>query len=274
MVEEGDSPRSARSRGQRPVAEAAAGSPDRLQPTTRRPGARNRPAASLDQPIRQVHVPSDERLPTPESLRLSISENWQHARHAQELRDRLNNLYWISWGAVLAFMHVTTTGSNPASTSREERGLIFGLLALLSALVLSSTLKWTSEFANHVAAVYHGSLALGLVVPKEGAETKGWLDQIRHGGASLPYPPFRGYMALPLNMPIFLNVGAAISMILSLGLAVSTGLCLQALFGDSAGAVGGVVALVAAIIVGAWVVQLTDSGIRERAPHPPTNARA
>ena len=213
----------------------------------------------------------DEKLPTPESLRLSISENWQHARHAQELRDRLNNLYWVSWGAVLAYMHVTASGSNPVSP--QESALIFGLLALFSALVLSATLKWTAEFANHVAGVYHSSLALGLVAfdrkaeGEKAAKKKTWLRQILAGGASLPYPEsVRGYMALPLNLPVIFNVGPAITIIVSVGLSISTGLCLRAPFGDTVGVIAGLTVLVCAVGVAAWVVRMTGIGIDGRSP--------
>jgi hypothetical protein len=207
----------------------------------------------------------EEDLPTPESLRLSISENWEHARHAQDLRDRLTNLYWVSWGAVLAYLHATTTGANPLSS--KEAGFIFGLLALLSALVLSSTLKWTAEFANHVAGVYHASVALGLVTPRKDVTVQGWFNQILSGGASLPYPPFRGYMALPLNMPVILNVGPAVTVIVSVGLAASTGMCVRVWFGDLAGGLFGFITLSFAVLVAAWVVHLTDVGISERDPN-------
>ncbi len=220
-----------------------------------------------------VEPQRDEKLPTPESLRLSISENWRHARHAQELRDRLNNLYWVSWGAVLAYLHVTASGSNPAPS--EEPALIFGLLALFSALVLSATLKWTAEFANHVAGVYHSSLALGLVTFDRHADSesvatrKTWLRQILGGGASLPYPEsVRGYMALPLNLPVIFNVGPAITIIVSVGLSISTGLCLRVLFGDTVGVIAGLTVLVCAIGVAAWVVRMTGIGIDGRSPQP------
>lgn len=218
-------------------------------------------------------APREEKLPSPESLRLSISENWQHARHAQELRDRLNNLYWVSWGAVLAYLHVASSGSNPVSP--EQQALIFFLLALFSALVLSATLKWTAEFANHVAGVYHSSLALGLVsVDKDskiekGAKGKSWLRQILRGGASLPYPrSVRGYMALPLDMPVVFNVGPAITVIVSIGLSISTGLFLRIPFGDTVGVLGGLIVLACAVVVSAWVVRMTGMGIEGRSPQP------
>lgn len=215
----------------------------------------------------------DEKLPSDESLRLGVSENWQHARHAQELRDRLNNLYWVSWGAVLAYLHVTSSGSNPVS--QEEYALIFGLLALFSALVLSATLKWTAEFANHVAGVYHSSLALGLVSVDKDAEhddaakPKTWLRQILRGGASLPYPrSVRGYMALPLNLPVIFNVGPAITVIVSAGLSISSGLFLRVPFGNTVGVIGAVIVLLCAVGVSAWVVQMTGVAIDGRKPQP------
>ncbi len=53
----------------------------------------------------------------------AVSENWQHARHAQERRDRLSSLYWLSWGAVLAYLHATSSGSRCRLARRARAGL-------------------------------------------------------------------------------------------------------------------------------------------------------
>lgn len=161
-----------------------------------------------------------------ENLRFAIDQNWVHARHSQELREKLTGLYWLVWGAALYYL-----GTD--QRDHFQSAVLFIAIAVASMLAFASTLKWSAEFANHVAAVAVASRALGLnAAPRRhrsrraGHTVRGpsRLERAMGIGGYLPYRPFTGVMALPLPAPIFLNVGPLFAAITMFGLSLSVGL--------------------------------------------------
>jgi|GEM_PF-1986237 len=203
-------------------------------------------------------------VPTREALLASVHENWAHARHQEQLRERHNYLYWASWAAVLAF-----AGSQGRSLGASEMCPIYLFLTVFSAVVLSTTLKWTAEFTNHLGAVYSASVKLGLIEPEAIARQSPrfrWLASVK---LALPYPPFTGYMALPLDMPIFLNVGATMAIVQAVGFTISATLFTYTALGkDYVGLalLVGAVAFVVSAVICFSVMKLTDKHVKGRSP--------
>jgi hypothetical protein len=154
----------------------------------------------------EVRTHSTAEQPLAGSLETALRENWNHARHVENLRDRYNSLYWFLWAAILSY--VGRQGDFGARI--QENKYLFGLLAVMSFAVLLTTLKWNAEFTNHMAAVSACARKLQLNADKNiGANDP------------LPYPEFVGYMALPLKFPLPLNVSVWLALIHCLGLALA-----------------------------------------------------
>jgi hypothetical protein len=146
--------------------------------------------------------------PVPGSLETALQENWNHARHVENLRERYNSFYWFLWAAILSYVGRKGDFGN----NIQENKYLFGLLAVMSFAVLLTTLKWNAEFANHMAAVSACARKLRLNGDKNDASSK-WNP--------LPYPEFVGYMGLPLKFPLPLNVSVWLALINCLGLAIA-----------------------------------------------------
>lgn len=173
----------------------------------------------------------DEDRPTAAALIAALQENWLHARHVENLRERQNYLYWVAWGAILAYL-ASSSGAR-STISGPDLTWLFVLMAVFSAVALSTSLKWTAEFGNHIAAVYYAAEELGLNKPAQmtdASPTRGIRGKVRMFWSTrwaLPYPEFRGYMALPLDLPIFLSVGPTMIVWQTIGLAVAIFLAAQ-----------------------------------------------
>jgi hypothetical protein len=175
-----------------------------------------------NQARRDQHPPVTDSKPDDETLRLALAENWAHARHMENLRERLNYLYWITWPAVLVFVS-SDAANNPSLDRRAELAVVFLFVAIASAIALFANLKWTSEFANHVMAAALCAQKLGLNTRGEEPERKTSLDRLWVAGSYLPFGSLAGYMALPLPAPIFLTVGALMPMVECLGVGLAVG---------------------------------------------------
>jgi len=140
-----------------------------------------------------------------------LQENFSHARHQENLRERQNNVYWVMWGALLSFVY-----SKQGNVG--EYPLLFVFLFVVSIAVLLSTLKWTAEYGNHVAAVAIIAQRLGLNAPVTNPVATA------KGRSPLPFVEFTGVMALPLRFPIALTVGAWMCGAHSFGIAAAAGL--------------------------------------------------
>lgn len=202
-----------------------------------------------------------------ESLRFVIAQNWEHARHVENLRERLNNLYWISWGAVLAFVGTVGSAGGSATPTPVYTYLSF-FLFVVSVIVLMSTLKWTAEFANHVAAVARASeeLRLNRVATANEASALPWISRNQY----LPYPEFKGVMALPLRWPLYLSVGGLMPIAQSFALSFALAFFVTAAPSPSAPVLGSVSSFISGTVLGwagsnaglvAFAVALTASAI-------------
>ncbi|MGD0122684.1 MAG: hypothetical protein ABSC46_09010 [Candidatus Limnocylindrales bacterium] len=203
--------------------------------------------------------------PPRESLLASLHENWAHARHQEQVRERHNYLYWVSWAAVLAF-----ASTQKLALSDVAMAPLYVFLMLFSAVAVFATLKWTAEFTNHIAAAYRTSLKLGLVEPVAAPEPSSrfrWLASVK---PALPYPPrLTGYMALPLDMPIYLNVGATMAIVQALGFAASVALFVWSVSGKDylwLGLVVGAVGFLVAVVICFRVMKLAGQRVREWSP--------
>jgi len=87
-----------------------------------------------------------------------LTENFYHARHQENQRERNIIWYWAIWSAILAYI-----GRDGAFIDKiDDNYYIFLLLAIISFASLLSTLKWSAEFANHISAIALISEKLGL----------------------------------------------------------------------------------------------------------------
>lgn len=193
--------------------------------------------------------PADSK-PSESALISALHENWLHARHAQELRDRLNNLYWVSWGAILALV----------KDDAVNRPSLFAFFVILSAVVISTSLKWTAEFANHIAAAYSVSERLGLVVPNRPGR------RAISARRPLPFPEHVGYMGFPLEAPIFLNVGATLTVAQCIGISVAIWLVAYSFVGPTIASVLGVLSFGFSVVVCFSILRLTAAAIEARQP--------
>jgi len=140
-------------------------------------------------------------------LLIALQENLEHARHQENLRERLTFMYWAAWSASIGFIY--QKGGDLLSYP-----WIFLLLFVISIPVLISTLKWSSEFANHMNAAASICNELGINIPNI------------KDRKFFTYPEFSGYMALPIKVPIYLNIAVILSIMECLGLALSVSLFL------------------------------------------------
>ena len=150
--------------------------------------------------------------PSEASLHAAMSHNLEMVKHAQDLRDRLNNLYWITWAALLAYL-------GAANPKPEIVAGVSAFLLVASVVVLLSSLRWSAEFANHVAAIGACARALRLNADRVDDLSRRHLLLI---GAYRPFDEFRGFVALPLRLPLFLHAGVLTCAYQSLGAAVAT----------------------------------------------------
>lgn len=121
----------------------------------------------------------------PPDLYFAISENWARARHVEVLRDRLTATYWLVWAAALALLGLSERET--AGTGPDAPFLVIVSLGLLgiSFLVLGATLKWTAEYANHMAAIDTAARALHInkVAPTAAAhDSPGLRDRLWSAG--------------------------------------------------------------------------------------------
>ena len=213
-----------------------------------------------------------------DNLRLALTENWAHARHVENLRERLNYLYWVTWAAALTFVSATsgTAGSDPLDR-QAVLCVLFIFMAIVSLIALFATLKWTSEFANHVMGVATCAAALHLNAPAEPTSNRRGLDRVLLAGAYLPYEEPTGFMALPLIAPIFLTVGALMPMVECLGFGLALGFSVANLSGGlhqvgvdvsnvplSLAIVVGVAGWLACVGLAFWVQQQTKANVSRR----------
>ena len=222
------------------------------------------------------------RTPGDETLLASLHENWAHSRHQEQMRERHNYLYWVSWAAVIAF-----AATQKLALYDAVMWPLYVFLVLFSLVALFATLKWTAEFTSHIAAAYRTSRALGLVEPLSVPEKPSrfrWLASVK---PALPYPShLRGYMALPLDMPIYLNVGANMAILQGLGLGASVALLIWSLSGYVwLALVVGACAFAMAVALCFRVMKLTGDRVKEwdqppvaprarsRAPEPRSNGK-
>ena len=146
------------------------------------------------------------------SMHAAFAYNLEMAKHTQDLRDRFNNLYWITWAALLAYL-------GAANPRPEIVGSACVFLLIASITVLLSSLRWTAEYANHTAAV--GSVALALHLNSERPGPTTFVRRFLLIGAFRPFVEFRGFVALPLRVPIWLHAGVLTCAFQSLGAAVA-----------------------------------------------------
>jgi hypothetical protein len=202
------------------------------------------------------------RAPARESLLAALHENWAHARHQEQVRERHNYLYWVSWAAVVAF-----AGTQHLALSDVAMAPLYVFLMLFSVVAVLATLKWTAEFSNHIAAVYKTSRKLRLIRPDPAPEVTSrfrWFASVK---PALPYPAhLKGYMALPLDMPIYLNVGATMAIVQALGFAASVALFVWSLCGKDylwLGLVVGAGGFLIAVVVCFRVMKLAGLHVEE-----------
>jgi hypothetical protein len=136
-----------------------------------------------------------------------LQENFTHARHQENLRERGINLYLLAWGAALGLVY--TKGFE-----LQKVPVVFWGLGLMSFAILVSCLKWSAEYGNHIAAV-------ALIAQKLELNTAVDVPKRRR---ILPFSEFRGLMALPLHAPLYRNVGVIMSLLQSCGCAIAFGL--------------------------------------------------
>jgi hypothetical protein len=145
--------------------------------------------------------------PSEPALIAALTQNWEHARHVENLRERLNYLLWVGWGGVLAW-------SGIGDHDVVEVAMVFLFLTIATLIALFATLKWTIEFANHIAGAAACARLLRLNRRSAPRATR---QEVR-----LPYPEFVGAMSLPLQMPLFLNVGPLVAMVQCVGVAAAS----------------------------------------------------
>ena len=149
-----------------------------------------------------------------ESLRLALQENFNHARHQENQRERYLTLYWLLWGAIIYFM--AEKGTLIPKCGVLEYAYVFGFLSVLSFIALIVNLKWNAEFANHIATA--AAIAIKLNLNKKISIEEGISKKL------LPYSEFSGYLSLPMKFPVGLNVSAWLSAVLCGGVGISAGL--------------------------------------------------
>ena len=150
-----------------------------------------------------------------ESLFLALQENFAHARHQEALREKVVAVYWTAWGATVGFVYAKTG-------SFSDYPVLFVLLALVSLPVLLGTLKWSFEFGNHIAAISALSLVLHLNHLQTTGRNKKPNDSSLTVDDYLPFSEFRGYVALPLRTPLYLNVAVTLIGLECIGFALSS----------------------------------------------------
>jgi hypothetical protein len=159
--------------------------------------------------VQKTDSPASTQPPGEDTLKLALQENFNHARHQETQRERYNTVYWFLWAAVLAY--VGRQGDFLGNL--HQNAFLFAFLAAISIATLVTSLKFNAEFANHLSSVAAIATRLGL----NSSTTR----QEANSNRPLPYPEFRGYLALPLSFPIYLNVGAWLSIIYCVGLALA-----------------------------------------------------
>lgn len=164
--------------------------------------------ANIAKGLKQPQAGKPEEQDTEGALEKALQENFNHARHQETQRERYMTMYWFLWAAVLAYVG----RQGQFETMLAQNKFIFGFLVIMSFATLIVNLKWNAEFANHMAAAAIAK-RLGLNYSTKGQE--------QTPNAPLPYPEFRGYMGLPLKFPVYMSVGAWLSIIHCFGLALS-----------------------------------------------------
>ena len=162
-------------------------------------------------------IENPRMAPENSALEKALQENFNHARHQETQRERYMALYWFFWAAVLAY--VGRQGDFASKVA--ENWFIFGFIAIMSLATLILSLKWNAEFANHMAAAAAIADTLRLNCSTQ--------TQVQTPNWPLSYPEFSGYMALPLKLPLYLNVAPWLSAIYCLGVALSVGLFMYGL---------------------------------------------
>ena len=161
-----------------------------------------------------------------EILIICLKENFNHARHQEIQRNKLNHLYFLIWGTIIGLY-----GKYPNSFL-EDFSWLFVFLSIFSLIVFINTLKWNAEFMNHICAAAKIVFDAKINVIQKDNERSGILkrliSRITLFSSPVPYPHFSGYMALPLHMPIFVNVSVLYTIIQSLGICISTTLTIKA----------------------------------------------
>ncbi len=171
-------------------------------------------------------------------LQIALQENFNHARHQETQRERYMAWYWTLWAAAFAYVGRQGTFCEQVAPNAP----IFTFLAVMSFVALVATLKWNTEYANHIAAIAAIAQKLGLNTPTPG--------QKKIEKTVLPYPEFVGYLALPLNFPLLLNVGVVLSLVhcMAAGLSVALASYGFTLCRSMAIVIGGTAAVVALFI--------------------------
>ncbi len=143
-----------------------------------------------------------------------LEENFNHERHQEIQRNKLNHLYFLIWGTIIGLY-----GKYPKSFL-EDFSWLFVFLSIFSLIVFINTLKWNAEFMNHICAAAKIVFDIKInVIQKDNEKSsilKRLIFRIPLFSSPVPYPHFSGYIALPLHMPIFANVSVLYTIIQSL----------------------------------------------------------
>lgn len=132
---------------------------------------------------------NSEDQPSTCSLLAALEQNWEHARHEENLRLAYFTFYWVALASAIAF--AVEKGQSKGLMALADFWLVFFLLGLVSVFTLLAVIKASEEFRNHVRAAQWIAENLKLNVPVS--------------PGSQPDIMFKGFMALPLPLPIRVN---------------------------------------------------------------------
>jgi hypothetical protein len=125
--------------------------------------------------------PQTVEEPCHQALLVALEQNWLHARHQEYQRFWLLNVY-VAITTAIAWLIFTKGFYTFIST------LLLLFLTAVSLSVFFTLLKMNAEFANHIAAIQWIAEKLRLIIKLDNANKKRIM--------------FKGYMALPLPLPI------------------------------------------------------------------------
>jgi len=101
-------------------------------------------------------------IPSEQALLTAMEQNWEHARHQENQRLNLFNIYAVLVAGIIYVVGLIN--------EVWIRLLLIYFLAFLSVSIYLAFLKWNAEFSNHIAAIQSISRELRLLKEMEEAD--------------------------------------------------------------------------------------------------------